>query len=141
MKLTFILAATGASALAVKRYTVFEVSNFTASCIPHSVQCYYSFGVFQPGTMQTEPQHCSAFLTSAGVGQLPDVKEGKCEETSRTFDIVRGDDGLTLTVSQPVSPISNQTASHLIPADELVYAGEPNGVVESYVGPKDFDLE
>ncbi|OTA58361.1 hypothetical protein K449DRAFT_354592 [Hypoxylon sp. EC38] len=119
--------------------TVFSVSEFSAGCIPHSTQCLYSFKVIQPGTMETTGVECTAMVPSNG-GLLPDVKEGTCKESSRTFTVVRGDAGLTLTVTQPVTPSSNQSGSHLLPKDQLVISDKPNAYVESYNGPAAFDL-
>ena len=62
--------------------------------------------------MQTEPQKCTAMATAVNVNQLPEIAEGTCAETSRTFSITRAEDGsLTLTVSQPVTPESDQTGT------------------------------
>jgi len=41
MKLPLLALATGASAAVIKRDIVFEVRNFTASCVPHSAMCLY----------------------------------------------------------------------------------------------------
>ncbi|KAI1073827.1 hypothetical protein F5B20DRAFT_565753 [Whalleya microplaca] len=136
-----ILFAAAASAAAIdKRDALFTVSDFEAGCIPHSSQCQYSFGVLQKGTMETTPVKCSAMLTSNN--SLPDVKEGegKCEGSARTFTVTRGSDGLTLTVTQPVTPSSDQSASHLIPNNQITKATQPNAEVESYTGDKSFDL-
>ncbi|KAH8901611.1 hypersensitive response-inducing protein [Thozetella sp. PMI_491] len=135
----FIAAGVGAAVL--PREAVFQVTEFSAGCIAHSTQCLYYFKLLQPGTMQTEPQTCKQLVTANNDGTLPDVKEGTCEATSRTFDVVRSASGLTFTVSQPVTPSSNQTGTHLIPSDQLKMSNEPNAVVQSYVGPTAFDLE
>ncbi|OTB08226.1 hypothetical protein M426DRAFT_317338 [Hypoxylon sp. CI-4A] len=136
-----LLAATASAASLGKRETVFSVSDFSAGCIRHSTQCLYSLTVIQPGTMETTGVQCKAMVSANTDGTLPDVKEGTCDQSSRTFDVTRGADGLTLTVSQPVTPSSNQTGSHLIPNDELAISNEPNAVVQSYTGPTSFDLE
>ncbi|KAI0006254.1 hypothetical protein F4779DRAFT_29978 [Xylariaceae sp. FL0662B] len=141
MKFSAVLFAAAASAAAInKREAVFKVSDFSASCIPHSSQCQYSFGVLQPGTMETTPVKCSAMLTSNN--SLPDVPEGqgKCENSSRTFTVKRSAEGLTLTVKQPVTPSSDQSGSHLIPKDQIVSGTQPNAQVESYQGEPNFDL-
>ncbi|KAI2631421.1 hypersensitive response-inducing protein [Hypomontagnella submonticulosa] len=136
------LFAAAASAAAIgKRDTVFEVTNFSAGCIRHSTQCLYAFSVIQPGTMETTPVNCTAMVPGYVGGNLPDVKEGTCAQSSRTFSVTRGTDGLTFTVSQPVTPSSNQTGTRLIPSDELVITNDPNAVVENYVGPREFSLQ
>ena len=138
------LFAVGASAAALaKRSPVYEISNFSAACIQHSVQCFYEFGIFRPGTMQTEPQSCKAIILSNVDGKLPDLGpwEGKCEQTSRTFSVARTPEGgLTLTASAPVSPISNTTGSYTIPASDLAMQGAPPSIRQVYVGPRSFVL-
>ncbi|CEI68114.1 hypothetical protein FVEN_g7618 [Fusarium venenatum] len=129
------------SAAAVSASSVFEVKDFSADCIPHSSQCRYAFHVIQPGTMETweNPVHCVA-LVQSNDGLLPNVKGAGCDESSRTFDITRGKKGLTFTVSQPVTPSSNQTGKHFIPNKELWVSKKPNAEVQAYKGPEEFSL-
>ncbi|KAF6843017.1 putative hypersensitive response-inducing protein [Colletotrichum musicola] len=134
-------AAVASAAVIGKRDVTFQVTDFSAGCIPHSTQCSYSFTVIQPGTMETTGVKCSGLFPANNDGTLPDVKEGACTESSRTFDVVRSPEGLTFSVSQPVTPSSNQTGTHLIPAAQLAVSNEPNAVVEKYTGPVAFDLE
>ena len=104
----------------------------------------YEFGVFQPGSYQKEPQHCRTQVLGLANADLPEVGpwEGKCEETSKTFSVARtADGGLTLTVSQPVSPISNTTGTYTIPAAELEHQQSGASIREVYIGPTSFDLE
>ncbi|KAI0134935.1 hypersensitive response-inducing protein [Daldinia grandis] len=136
-----LFAATAAAATVGKRDTVFSVSEFSAGCVRHSTQCVYSFSVIQPGTMETTPVKCSAAGPAGLGGELPEIKEGVCQESSRTFSVTKGAEGLTLTVSQPVTPSSNQTGSHLIPNSELEITNEPNAIVQNYVGARSFNLE
>ncbi|RYP39665.1 hypothetical protein DL768_010698 [Monosporascus sp. mg162] len=139
MKFSALIFTTAASAAAMKRQeAVFRVSDFSAACIPHSSQCLYSFGVLQPGTMEQTPVQCKAMVTSDGT--LPEIQDGTCEESSRTFTVTKSAEGLTLVVSQPVTPSSNQTGQHLIPNSELVTSDEPNAMVQSYQGSPNFDL-
>ncbi|KAL0944862.1 uncharacterized protein CTRU02_202749 [Colletotrichum truncatum] len=139
---TVLATAAVASAAAIsKRDVTFKVSEFSAGCIPHSTQCLYFFNVIQPGTMETTGVNCSSLVPANLDGTLPDVTEGTCKESSRTFNVARSAEGLTLTVSQPVTPSSNQTGSHLLPIDQFVISNEPNAVVQSYTGPSEFDLE
>ncbi|OHE90499.1 hypersensitive response-inducing protein [Colletotrichum orchidophilum] len=142
MKFAAILASASVAAAAAisKRDVIFKVSNFGASCVPHSTQCSYGFTVIQPGTMETTGVNCTALVTGNPSGLLPDVTDGTCGFSSRTFDIVRGVEGLTLTVSQPVSPTSNQTGSHLLSNCEFEISNQPNAVVQHYTGSPSFDL-
>ncbi|RKL21583.1 hypothetical protein BFJ68_g1895 [Fusarium oxysporum] len=129
------------SAAAVSGYSVYEVKDFTASCVPHSTFCNYEFKVIQSGSMETwkTPVHCSAHVQSANY-LLPDVKDAKCKDSSRTFSVKRSKKGLTFSVSQPVSPISNTVGKHFIPNKQLWQSKEPNAEIQAYKGPKDFKL-
>lgn len=93
--------------------------------------------------MDTEGYNCTAFAPGAGVKVLPEIKDGTCPTSSRTFDVVRSDKGLTLTVKVQVSPISFTKGSHLIPNDQIqvIKGVTPTGDYQAYVGPKDFPLE
>jgi len=118
---------------------LWKVSDFSASCTPHSVMCYYSFGVIQADNGETTPVKCSASLV--GGGHLPPVTDGQCENSSRTFDVARGDDGsLELTITQPVTPSSNQSGEYTIPADQIVLEVTGATQQERYVGPTSFDI-
>ncbi|KAI1120103.1 hypersensitive response-inducing protein [Nemania abortiva] len=142
MKFSAILFAAGASAAVIaQRDPVFAVTNFSAGCIAHSTQCLYNFNLTQPGTGQVTPQVCKALVSANTDGSLPNVVDGACEETSRTFSVTKADKGLTLTVSQPVTPSSNQTGSHLITNCQLVYQDSPNVHVQQYRGPTSFSLD
>lgn len=100
----------------------------------------YEFGLLQPGTMQTEPQKCRAQVTGTD-GTLPEITDGTCEQTSRTWTVAKADGGLVLEVSQQVTPSSNQTGKHTIPASELVIEQTGASSQQKYTGPQDFDLE
>ncbi|KAF7953259.1 hypothetical protein EAE96_006471 [Botrytis aclada] len=133
-----------ASAAAVKRdSSVFNVSEFSAGCIPHSTHCLYSFTVIQPGTMETTGVKCTALVSGNTDGTLPDIPKwgGSCIDSSRRFWFTREDAGLNFFVSQQVTPASNQTASHLIPNSELVMVPSSIGSTQSYNGPTSFGLD
>ncbi|KAJ1323030.1 hypothetical protein MN608_11884 [Microdochium nivale] len=140
--------AASASAAAIKRQDspVFDVTDFEASCIPHSSQCKYSFKVKQHASMETEGVSCSALVTADGLNILPAVPEGTCEQSSRTWTIIKSvskPSNLALFVSQPISPSSNITGVHTIQADELAISTpeNPNGAVQSYIGCPEFGLD
>ncbi|PVI08221.1 hypersensitive response-inducing protein [Periconia macrospinosa] len=136
---TSILAATASAAAILPRDNVFEVSNFYANCVQHSVMCNYQFSVLYPATGETIPVNCSATLSSID-GTLPPVTDGDCLLSSRTFDVARNDDGLLLTVKNPVSPSTNITGVYEIPAEQLVVEQSGASQAEKYVGPKEFGL-
>lgn len=161
--LAITLAATAASAAAVKRcggapstgsgsgtgntpVIRYDVTDFEASCIPHSSQCNYSFKVKQHASMETTGVSCSAQVTADAGNTLPAVTDGVCEESSRTWKIVKSVSrpfNLALYVIQPTSPSSNTTGVHTIQNDELQTTQNPvnpNGDVQTYIGPKAFSL-
>ncbi|KAI1772925.1 hypersensitive response-inducing protein [Hypoxylon cercidicola] len=135
-----LFAAAASAAVIGRQSAVYSVSQFSAACITHSTQCLYSFNVIQPGTMETQGVNCTALVPANTDGTLPDVEEGTCSQSSRTFSVERNTDGLFFSVSQPVTPSSNQTASHEISNGELVMSFQPNANVQRYVGPTSFDL-
>ncbi|CCD33652.1 hypothetical protein BofuT4_P067980.1 [Botrytis cinerea T4] len=138
-----ITVALASAAAIEKRSSVFDVSNFSAGCIPHSTQCLYSFTVIQPGTMETTGVECTALVTGNTDGTLPDIPQwgGSCINSSRRFWITREDDGLKFFVSQQVTPASNQTASHLLANDDLVMVSNTIGSTQSYKGATSFGLD
>ncbi|KAK5655706.1 hypothetical protein OQA88_5639 [Cercophora sp. LCS_1] len=143
MKLSPLALATVASAAAINRdYAVFEVRNFTASCVPHSAMCQYSLNAFQPGTMDTLGYDCTAWGVGGGPGLLPEIKDGTCPPSSRTFDVVRTEGGFNLIVSVQVSRLSFTRGSHFVPDEQIqvIDGVTPTGNYAAYVGPKDFPL-
>ncbi|KAJ8062276.1 hypothetical protein OCU04_008824 [Sclerotinia nivalis] len=136
------VAVASAATLGQRDEAAFKVSDFSAGCIPHSTQCLYHFTLLQPGTMETVGVECSALVSGNTDGTLPNIGkwEGTCKESSRTFWVVRQDDGLKLWASQQVSVASNTTASHLIPSSDLTMVHYSLGDIQSYNGPTAFDL-
>ncbi|RGP78935.1 22kda glyco [Fusarium longipes] len=137
----FSVAALFTAAASVSAVSNFEVRDFTASCIPHSTFCEYSFKVIQPNSMDTwkNAPECLARAQSTNY-LLPDIKGGKCKDSSRTFDINHTKKGLVFTISQPISPKSDTVGRHIIPTKELTQSTTPNAEVQSYKGPKSFQL-
>lgn len=89
-------------------------------------------------TWENAPK-CTAHIQSANY-LLPDVYNGKCEGSSRTFDIHHTKEGLVFTVKQQVTPKSFTTGRRTIPNKELKQATTPNAEIQSYKGPKQFEL-
>lgn len=99
----------------------------------------YDFTVLQPGTMETTGVDCTKMLGSDG--SLPAVTDGTCTDSSRTWTVTKpAAGGLVLTVSQPVTPSSNQTGSYTIPASDLEYTQTGASTQQSYTGPTAFNL-
>ena len=93
--------------------------------------------------MDTVGYNCSASAPGAGVAILPEITKGSCPPSSRTFDIVRSEAGLTVIGSVQVSRLSYKRGRHLIPNEQIqtIKGVTPTGDVQAYVGPKDFPLE
>ncbi|KAK8021983.1 hypothetical protein PG993_012750 [Apiospora rasikravindrae] len=141
---TALAAAAAVSGAAVKRdqVTDFRVSSFSAECTPHSVMCHYSFDVYTPGTMETAPgAHCSADVLGNPDGTLPEVRDGKCENSGRTWDMLRFGSGIIFSISTGVSPHSNTTGAYLLVNSNLKMQDEVTSIVQKYIGTPDFDLK
>ncbi|KAG8162979.1 hypothetical protein KVR01_007457 [Diaporthe batatas] len=137
MQFSAAVLALAASVAAQK--PVFEISDFSAACVAHGSECIYEFGLFQSGGYQTEPQHCRAQVQTTD-GTLPEVLDGTCEATSRTWTVTKADGGLVLEVTQQVTPASNTTGKHAIPASELELVQAGASGYQQYTGPKEFGL-
>lgn len=111
----------------------------TAPVLTHASSRSYEFGVLQAGNGETTPVQCRAQVVSDG--SLPEITDGTCTESSRTFTVAKADGGLVLTVTQPVTPSSNQSGSHTIPASELVMEQTGASTQQKYTGATAFDLE
>ncbi|KAK4158726.1 hypothetical protein QBC43DRAFT_143398 [Cladorrhinum sp. PSN259] len=143
MKLSLLALTSAASAAVITtRDVVFEARNFTASCVPHSAMCFYSLNAFMPGTMDTQGYDCTASGVG-GPGTLPEIQGGTCLPSSRTFDVLRNETGMTVIVSVQVSRLSFTRGAHFIPSDQIqvIKGVTPTGDYTAYVGPKDFPLE
>lgn len=137
-----ILALAAAMTVSAQDPPVFSVVNFTAGCIPHSSQCSYDFGLYQPGSGGTPETavHCSAMLVSDGT--LPVIPNGNCTNSSRTWTISKpGDGSLIFNASQQVTLISFYEGGYVIPATDLNISTTGASTQQSYVGPSSFDLE
>ncbi|CAN8096216.1 unnamed protein product [Discula destructiva] len=131
-----------AAAMTASATPIFSVTNFTAACIPHSSQCSYDFQLYAPGQMGGDrPMHCSEMLISDGLGTLPPVTNGTCENSSRTWTITKlPAGGLEFEISQQVTPISFNTGSRNITTCELTIEVTGASSQQRYVGPAAFDL-
>ncbi|KAK6953854.1 hypothetical protein Daesc_003816 [Daldinia eschscholtzii] len=131
-----VLFATAAAAGSVaERDAVFSVSNFSAGCMRHSTQCVYHFSLSSPGAGEAKPVECSAPGPAGPNGELPEIKQGKCADATKSFSVAKVPEGLNFSVTS-----GEQTASHLIPKSQLVTSNEPNNVVQNYNGPTSFEL-
>ncbi|KAK1976332.1 hypersensitive response-inducing protein [Colletotrichum cereale] len=147
MKFSVILSSAAVAAAAVinKREVKWEVSKFGANCIGHSTQCSVGFTVIQPQNGEFIGTQCdvrvSAIPGAGGPNVIPDIFDAKCTNSSRTFNLVRSEEGLTLSVAQQISVVSFRNGTHLLPSSDFKITNEPNAWVEAYTGPDAFNLE
>ncbi|KAI1104376.1 hypothetical protein F4804DRAFT_332390 [Jackrogersella minutella] len=120
----------------------FTVSNFSASCIPHSLLCTYEFAVITDPTSASpsgnpSPAQCSLMLQ--GPDYLPAVNLTGCADVgaySWAVDVVQ--DGLQLSVTTPQDSHTNYTGVYPVTSDQLVTEQHGASVVQRYNGPPDF---
>src|SRR5438105_732152 len=96
-----------------------------------------------PGTMDTLGYNCTA-SGMGGPGILPAIQGGSCSPSSRTFDVLRNETGMTVIASVQVSRLSYTRGAHFIPSEQIqltTQGDNPLEVYTAYVGPKDFPLE
>ncbi|KAI2609215.1 hypothetical protein GGR54DRAFT_643705 [Hypoxylon sp. NC1633] len=144
--LTTLFAAAAVSGAAVQRRqaNAFTVSNFTASCIPHSFYCAYDFDVItDPASVSptgnSTPVSCGLFLP--GPDYLPAVGLTGCDPAAYSWSVaVAPGGGLQLSITTPQDSHGNYTGVYDVPADQLV--AEQHGAVttQRYIGPGDFSV-
>ncbi|OBS26005.1 hypothetical protein FPOA_06535 [Fusarium poae] len=144
MKFSAVVLATAAATGAIAD-TVFDVTGFSAGCKEVTIWCTYRFTI-EPGTIDSQRYDCFANPENVGFGELTDTKDGTCHPPSRTFEIVRSDEGFTLTVSAQTSPDSPDSVikgSYLIPNEdfETVKRDGLQEASEVYIGSGNFALE
>ncbi|KAI1467764.1 uncharacterized protein F4812DRAFT_427497 [Daldinia caldariorum] len=140
------LFAASASGAAIKsRYaTGFTVTNFSASCIPHSVMCSYEFyTITDPETASPSgnptPAKCSLMLQGPDV--LPTVGWTGCaEKGAYSWAVDKFEDGLKLRVTTPQDSHGNYTGVYEITTDQLVMEQHGASISQRYTGPAEFTM-
>ncbi|KAI0106885.1 hypothetical protein F4814DRAFT_72674 [Daldinia grandis] len=138
MKVSAILAfVTTALAASVQRRQAqnYGIANFAADCIPHSTYCAYNFNVISDPIFS--PDVCSAFVQGPDV--LPEITEGKCNNTAYTWSTTKTPDGsIDFAIWYAFNSRSNITYCHTIPASQITT--QNNGAVSTqhYTGPRNF---
>ncbi|ORY60502.1 uncharacterized protein BCR38DRAFT_411654 [Pseudomassariella vexata] len=114
----------------------FDVVQFYASCVPHSLYCSYSFNVTSESI--TAPVECSSFVQ--GPDYLPTIPLTGCSDPTVSYSFDVGEDAFTLAVTTASSKGQNLTGTHTITADEVVV--DDNGSVrdQRYIGPQNFTI-
>ncbi|XDG04688.1 hypothetical protein ABKA04_004303 [Annulohypoxylon sp. FPYF3050] len=132
----------GAAIMKPRQANSFSVTNFTASCIPHSLLCTYEFAVITNPTSASPSGNSSAqcSLMLQGPDYLPAVKLTGCAQTgaySWAVDLVK-EGGLRLNVTTPLDSQTNSTGSYEVPADQLVVEQHGAAITQRYNGPNAF---
>ncbi|KAI4863127.1 hypothetical protein F4820DRAFT_386451 [Hypoxylon rubiginosum] len=137
-------AATASGAVLKREATSFNVTGFSASCIPHSVLCVYGFNVITiPASASPSgnesPAVCQLMLQ--GPDLLPAVDPTGCANGGAySWSVALQDGGLQLSVTTPQDSHGNYTGSYAITSDQLII--EQNGAVvdQRYTGPASFEV-
>ncbi|KAI1108317.1 hypothetical protein F5Y14DRAFT_93269 [Nemania sp. NC0429] len=135
----FAVAASGA-AIEAREAVVYNVSGFSANCIPHSVQCGYGFRVI-PSTDAPGSEGAICGNLVNGPDYLPPLPLTSCFDPRLSYAVDIADGGLTLTITSAIDANTNATGTHTAPAAEFtIYNG---GTTQSqiYVGPADFTID
>lgn len=133
-----IIAATAVSgaALEKKQADTYYVTDFSASCIPHSVYCSYSFKSLA-SSAQRVPDTCETRLQ--GPDSLPSVPLTACSTPYTSFAVTRSASGLDLNITTPLGTNSNVTGTYHIPSSDIVATQSGAVTTERYTGPTSFD--
>ncbi|KAI0376879.1 hypothetical protein F5Y04DRAFT_195164 [Hypomontagnella monticulosa] len=142
---TVFAATASGSVLKARQANSFSVSNFSASCIPHSVMCSYAFAVItNPESTapsgHPDPVQCGLMLQ--GPDYLPPVNLTGCSEGApySWAVAVNQDRSLQLSVTTPHDSHSNYTGVYDLPADELVVEQHGAVMTQRYTGPAAFEV-
>ncbi|KAJ8132451.1 hypothetical protein O1611_g1170 [Lasiodiplodia mahajangana] len=134
----FAVAASGA---AVKpRDVLYNISGFSAFCIPHSVQCGYGFRVI-PSTAAPGSNGTICGNLVIGPDNLPPLDLTGCFDPPFAYSIAIADGGLTLTVTSPLDAQTNITGTHTATADQFIIQNGGTTMSQTYVGPQNFTME
>lgn len=158
----FAVATASGAAIKARAATAFTVSNFTASCIQHSVMCTYVFIPHRPFLSLTNqnsyefavitdptsaspsgnesPAQCTLMLQ--GPDYLPPVNLTGCaEKQAYSWAVaVMKEGGLQLNVTTPQDSHANYTGVYNVPADDLVAEQHGAVITQRYTGPSNFEV-
>ncbi|KAI1404217.1 hypothetical protein F4819DRAFT_483841 [Hypoxylon fuscum] len=141
----FAVATASGAAIKARAATAFTVSNFTASCIQHSVMCTYEFAVITDPTSASpsgneSPAQCTLMLQ--GPDYLPPVNLTGCaEKQAYSWAVaVMKEGGLQLNVTTPQDSHANYTGVYNVPADDLVAEQHGAVITQRYTGPSNFEV-
>ncbi|KAB5532742.1 hypersensitive response-inducing protein [Coniochaeta sp. 2T2.1] len=132
-----LLSAVSAAPLETRQAsTEFDITDFYAGCIPHSSQCPLSL------TAAVSPtKSVSCRVVALSYQTLPDFPPTACEnDNSVSVSLTHVEGGANLVINWGYDAGRNLTGTRFIPDSEIVETNtqSPTGIVETYVGPKDF---
>ncbi|KAI1146294.1 hypothetical protein F4825DRAFT_200497 [Nemania diffusa] len=134
----FAAAASGA-AVKSRDAVLYDISGFTAFCVPHSVQCGYGFRVIPstaaPGSNGTI---CGNLINGPDI--LPPLPLTACFDAAFAYSIAIADGGLTVTVTSALDPSTNITGSHTATADQFYIYNGGTTMSQTYDGPTNFTI-
>lgn len=134
-----LAAATAVSGATLRRQTnTYYVSDFSANCIPHSVECNYHFDVLAAAASSSSVT-CDTLIP--GPDELPDVPLTACSSPYYSFSVTHSNStGLDLSITTPLSDSTNVTGTHHIDAADIITT--QNGAVsdQSYTGATSFSV-
>ncbi|KAI0018691.1 hypothetical protein F4780DRAFT_510090 [Xylariomycetidae sp. FL0641] len=132
---TSVFAAVVSGAAVSKRDgCAYSVTNFYASCIPHSVECSYEFDVIS--AIGSAPTGCSSMLM--GPDYLPAVGLTGYQNAAYSWSAQVQKGWLALEITTSLNDRVNLTGTHEIPNSQL--AIQDNGASRSqrYTGLQNF---
>ncbi|KAI0592784.1 hypothetical protein F4775DRAFT_580817 [Biscogniauxia sp. FL1348] len=130
----FTAATVSGAALRPRQATFFNVTDFHASCIPHSLLCSYEFDVVAQSSMF--PTSCSLMLQGPDI--LPTVDQTACENSAYAWSVATSNGTLALSVTTVFNGRMNLTGTHIIPTGELIMEQNGASISQKYTGPTGF---
>lgn len=100
-----------------------------------------AFNVWQYGSFETPPGvECGGITFSQPDGTMANLLNGRCNLSSREFNLTFCDRGATLRVTGPVSIATNLTGETLLPLSNWKLEKNNMATFMSYHGPAELEL-
>ncbi|KAI0904212.1 hypothetical protein F4824DRAFT_462801 [Ustulina deusta] len=135
----FAVAASGA-AVKSRDVVLYNVSGFTAFCIPHSVQCGYGFRVV-PSTDAPGSNGTICGNLVLGPDNLPPLDLTACfTNPNFAYSIAIANGGFSLAITSALDEHTNITGTYDVTAEEIVVDNGGTTFSQRYIGPTNFTL-
>ncbi|GAP89952.1 putative 22kda glyco protein [Rosellinia necatrix] len=135
----FAVAASGA-AVQPRDAILYNISGFSAFCMPHSVQCGYGFAVISSAAPAGANKTICGNLI-IGPDNLPPLPLTSCFEPEYSYAVAIANGGLTLSVTSALDANTNITGTHTATADQFIIQNGGTTMSQIYVGPQNFTIE